>query len=72
MTITPMTERRIHLNYKFNNQVTHTNSRRGAKTASEDEIVQRLVSALANECRNILLDGVAARALDIDIVYLKG
>ncbi|MBC3830568.1 enoyl-CoA hydratase/isomerase family protein [Undibacterium amnicola] len=39
---------------------------------NDEEIVQRLVLALANEGRKILRDGIAARASDIDIVYLKG
>lgn len=39
---------------------------------SDEEIVQRLVLSLANEGRKILRDGIAARASDIDIVYLKG
>lgn len=39
---------------------------------SDEEIVQRLILALANEGRKILRDGIAARASDIDIVYLKG
>ncbi|MFZ6800176.1 3-hydroxyacyl-CoA dehydrogenase NAD-binding domain-containing protein [Undibacterium sp. Di24W] len=39
---------------------------------SDQEIVQRLVLALANEGRKILRDGIAARSSDIDIVYLKG
>jgi 3-hydroxyacyl-CoA dehydrogenase len=39
---------------------------------SDEEIVQRLVLALANEGRKILRDGIAARSSDIDIVYLKG
>jgi 3-hydroxyacyl-CoA dehydrogenase len=39
---------------------------------SDEEIVQRLVLALANEGRKILRDGIAARASDIDLVYLKG
>nr|WP_315485514.1 3-hydroxyacyl-CoA dehydrogenase NAD-binding domain-containing protein [uncultured Undibacterium sp.] len=39
---------------------------------SDEEIVQRLVLALANEGKKILRDGIAARASDIDIVYLKG
>jgi 3-hydroxyacyl-CoA dehydrogenase len=42
------------------------------RTISDEEIVQRLVLALANEGRKILRDGIAARASDIDIVYLKG
>lgn len=39
---------------------------------SDDEIVERLVFALVNEGRKILNDGIASRASDIDIVYLKG
>nr|WP_315481059.1 3-hydroxyacyl-CoA dehydrogenase NAD-binding domain-containing protein [uncultured Undibacterium sp.] len=39
---------------------------------NDEEVVQRLVLALANEGRKILRDGIAARASDIDIVYLKG
>ncbi|MBI3713530.1 MAG: enoyl-CoA hydratase/isomerase family protein [Burkholderiales bacterium] len=39
---------------------------------SDEEIVQRLVFALANEGRKILRDKIAVRASDIDIVYLKG
>ena len=36
------------------------------------EIVERLVYALANEGARILEEGIAARASDIDIVYLSG
>lgn len=39
---------------------------------NDDEIVQRLVLALANEGRKILRDKIAVRASDIDVVYLKG
>jgi 3-hydroxyacyl-CoA dehydrogenase len=39
---------------------------------SDQEIVERLIFALANEGRKILKDGIAARSSDIDIVYLKG
>lgn len=38
----------------------------------DEEIVLRLVLALANEGRKILRDKIAHRASDIDIVYLKG
>jgi 3-hydroxyacyl-CoA dehydrogenase len=38
----------------------------------DQEIVQRLVFALVNEGANILEEGIAARAGDIDIVYLTG
>jgi 3-hydroxyacyl-CoA dehydrogenase len=38
----------------------------------DQEIVQRLVFALVNEAANILDEGIAARASDIDMVYLTG
>jgi 3-hydroxyacyl-CoA dehydrogenase len=39
---------------------------------SDDEIVKRCVFALINEGAKILADGIAARASDIDVVYLTG
>ena len=39
---------------------------------SDEEIVQRLVFALVNEAAHILEEGIAAKASDIDIVYLSG
>ena len=39
---------------------------------SDDEIVRRCVFALINEGAKILADGIAARASDIDVVYLTG
>ena len=39
---------------------------------ADDEIVQRLVYALVNEGAHILGEGIAARASDIDLVYLYG
>ncbi len=39
---------------------------------SDEEIVQRLVYALVNEGARILEEGIAAKASDIDIVYLSG
>ncbi|MBN9426079.1 MAG: 3-hydroxyacyl-CoA dehydrogenase, partial [Burkholderiales bacterium] len=39
---------------------------------SDEEIVQRLVFALANEGAKILDEGIALRASDIDMVYLTG
>ncbi len=39
---------------------------------SDEEIVQRLVFALANEGAQILDEGIAQRASDIDMVYLTG
>ena len=38
----------------------------------DDEIVQRLVFALVNEGAHILEDGIAAKASDIDMVYITG
>ncbi len=43
-----------------------------ARAVSEDEIVQRLVFALVNEGAHVLEEGIAARAGDIDVVYLMG
>ncbi len=39
---------------------------------SNNEIVHRLVYALVNEGAQLLEEGIAARASDIDIVYLTG
>ena len=39
---------------------------------TDDEIVERCVLALVNEGARILEEGIAARASDIDIVYLTG
>ncbi|MEO7392883.1 MAG: 3-hydroxyacyl-CoA dehydrogenase NAD-binding domain-containing protein [Ramlibacter sp.] len=39
---------------------------------SDDEIVQRLVFALVNEGARIVEEGIAARASDIDMVYITG
>jgi 3-hydroxyacyl-CoA dehydrogenase len=43
-----------------------------ARTVSDEEIVERCVYALANEGARILEEGIAARASDIDLVYLNG
>jgi len=42
------------------------------RKVSDEEIVQRLVFALVNEAAHILEEGIAARASDIDMVYLTG
>jgi 3-hydroxyacyl-CoA dehydrogenase len=39
---------------------------------SDEEIVQRLVFSLVNEASHILEEGIAARASDIDMVYITG
>ena len=42
------------------------------RAISDEEIVERLVYALVNEAALILEEGIAAKASDIDIVYLTG
>ncbi len=42
------------------------------RCVDDDEIVQRCIYALVNEGARILDEGIAARASDIDIVYLNG
>jgi 3-hydroxyacyl-CoA dehydrogenase len=42
------------------------------RTISDAEIVERCIYALVNEGARILEEGIAARASDIDIVYLNG
>ena len=42
------------------------------RNVSDDEVVERCVFALVNEGARILEEGIAARASDIDIVYLNG
>ena len=39
---------------------------------SDEEIVDRCILALINEGANILSEGVAQRAVDIDVVYING
>jgi 3-hydroxyacyl-CoA dehydrogenase len=43
-----------------------------ARKIASDEIVQRLVFSLVNEAAFILEEGIAARASDIDLVYITG
>ena len=43
-----------------------------ARKVSDDEVVERCVFALVNEGARILDEKIAARASDIDIVYLNG
>lgn len=42
------------------------------RVITDEEIVERLVYALVNEGAHILAEGIAAKASDIDIVYLYG
>jgi 3-hydroxyacyl-CoA dehydrogenase len=42
------------------------------RAISDEEVVQRCIYALVNEGARILEEGIAARASDIDLVYLNG
>ncbi len=42
------------------------------RTITNEEIIERTIYALVNEGAKILEDGIALRAVDIDIVYLTG
>ena len=42
------------------------------RAIADEEIVERLVYALVNEGARIVEDGIAARASDVDVVYLTG
>ncbi len=42
------------------------------RQVSAEEVVQRCIYALVNEGARILAEGIAARASDIDVVYLNG
>ena len=43
-----------------------------ARRISDEEVVERCIFALVNEGARILEEGIAARASDIDLVYLNG
>jgi 3-hydroxyacyl-CoA dehydrogenase len=49
-------------------------AKRGAtrRSVSDDEILARIMTALANEGARVLADGFAIRASDIDVVYVHG
>jgi 3-hydroxyacyl-CoA dehydrogenase len=42
------------------------------RTISDEEIIQRTIYALINEGAKILEEGIAARASDIDLIYVNG
>lgn len=42
------------------------------RAISSDEIVERTIYALVNEGANVLEEGIAARPVDIDIIYVYG
>lgn len=50
----------------------HTRQGAPQRDFSDEEIVERLVFALADEGARILDEGIALRASDIDVVYLAG
>ncbi|MCW7536951.1 3-hydroxyacyl-CoA dehydrogenase NAD-binding domain-containing protein [Aquabacterium sp. A7-Y] len=43
-----------------------------AREVSDEEVVERCIFALVNEGARILEEGIAARASDIDVVYING
>ncbi|CAN5712935.1 3-hydroxyacyl-CoA dehydrogenase NAD-binding domain-containing protein [soil metagenome] len=60
----PVTETLI-TQYRAENGIT-------ARKVSDAEVVERCIYALVNEGARILEEGIAARASDLDIVYLNG
>ncbi|CAN5314417.1 3-hydroxyacyl-CoA dehydrogenase NAD-binding domain-containing protein [soil metagenome] len=60
----PVTEALI-TQYRAENGIT-------ARKVSDEEVVERCIYALVNEGARILEEGIAARASDLDIVYLNG
>ncbi len=61
-------------NQQVNDMIVAESKRLGIerRKITDEEIVQRLVFALVNEGAQILDEGIAARASDIDMVYLTG
>jgi len=60
----PVTEQLI-AEYRAANGIT-------ARTIRDEEVIERCMYALVNEGARILDEGIAARASDIDLVYLNG
>jgi 3-hydroxyacyl-CoA dehydrogenase len=60
----PVTEQLIEA-YRASHRIT-------PRSISDQEIVERCVYALVNEGARILAEGIAARASDLDLVYLNG
>jgi 3-hydroxyacyl-CoA dehydrogenase len=60
----PVTEQLIN-EYRAANGIT-------PRKVSDEELVERCIYALVNEGARILAEGIAARASDIDLVYLNG
>ena len=61
-------------NQQVNDMIVAESKRLGIerRKISDEEIVQRLVFALVNEGAQILDEGIAQRASDVDMVYLTG
>jgi len=45
---------------------------KGHREISDEEIVERCVYALINEGAKVLEEGIATRAMDVDVIYLTG
>ncbi len=45
---------------------------KGNRAISDQEIVERCIYALINEGAKVLEEGIAARAVDVDVIYLTG
>ena len=60
----PLTEQLIN-DYRAANGIT-------PRKVSDEEVIERCIFALVNEGARILEEGIAARASDLDIVYLNG
>jgi 3-hydroxyacyl-CoA dehydrogenase len=67
-------EREPHVSNFVTEMIVDYSARIGAtrRAIDDDEIVERLVYALVNEGAKILAEGIAAKATDIDVVYLNG
>lgn len=50
----------------------HADTQRIPRSISDQEIIERCIYALVNEGAYLLQEGIAARASDIDLVYLHG
>jgi 3-hydroxyacyl-CoA dehydrogenase len=67
-------DRKAYANEQVNAMIVQHSADLGVarRKISDQEIVERLVYSLVNEAANILEEGIALRASDIDMVYLTG
>jgi 3-hydroxyacyl-CoA dehydrogenase len=67
-------DRTAHPSQAVNDMIADYSREQGIerRKVSDEEIIERLVYALANEGAKILEEGIALRASDIDMVYLTG